>query len=154
MKIIYIAISLLLLSGAAATMSCEAHGGGHGGGAAHIAPSHSTFYANGSAANPMSGPLPSGSNGYAYRPVGAGYFGRRWRGGGYAYGQGLNAAYNDSGYHPTYKPVDNSFDEWNRAELKHLRALPTSAFVKEYHWSPSAPQSNSQLAGKTGSLIH
>ena len=151
MRKLFIAISLISLSSMLANLSCEARGGGHGGGG-HMAAAAPVFYANGSAANPGRGPQPSGSNGYAYRPVGAGYWGRRGgRGyGGYGFN---NAAYNDGGYHPTYKPVDNSFDEWNRAEIKHLASLPTSAFVKNYHWAPS-PQAPSQVAAKNNLPTH
>lgn len=142
-----ISLSLCLL----APPTCDARGGG-----GHAAPAHA-FYPNGSSGTLIRGPLPQGSNGYAYRPVGAGYWGRRYRGGGY-YG-GYNQAANDN-YMPAYKPVDNSFDEWNRNEAKRLRSLPTTAFVKEYSWASSrgvqqvAASNTQQVAAKAVPAVH
>lgn len=152
MRSLQIAISLISLSCLFAPLQCEAHGGAHGGGP-HVA-SHggAASYVNGSAANPVRGPLPTGSNGYAYRPFNAGYWGRRSRAGGrFGYNSFSNDFYNGR----TYKPVDNSFDDWNRSEIKHLRSLPTSSFIKEYHWAPSpAAGATSQLASKASPAIH
>src|SRR5579883_2448684 len=95
MKSLFVAGSLIAIA-LLSPAQCDARGGGgHGGGGiAHggSGGGGGYYYANGSAANPVRGPLPSGSNGYAYHPVGAGYWGRRFWGGGYGYG--YNAAAN------------------------------------------------------------
>ncbi len=146
MRSLSIAISVVSLSCLFFAPKCDAHHGGHA-----AAPAHLSF----PSANPGA-VMPCGSNGYAYRPVSAGYFGRRYgRGGAYRY----NSPIENDNYHSRMKPVDDAFDNWNRAETRRLGALPKSAFVKEYNWPSTgfqqlAANSSRHVATKSNSGVH
>lgn len=154
MKKPQIAIIIVLCAMAFSPNECWSRGGGmaahHGGGM--IAPHGGGGGNNYNSAGPggYAAPLSRGYGSYRHHGYG-GY--RRWGygGGGYGYNQG---AY----YEEPRPPVSTKFDEWNRAEIKRMSSLPTSAFVKEYNWGTANPapnlQSSGQLAGKAGALTH
>ena len=112
-------LSLSLLS----AQPSEARGGGH---ASHGPSAGSSHTSSGGSSS-------SGSSGnHSSRTTNAHYFGGR--------GHYHRYPYNGYSDEQSLSPVSNQFDQYTLAQDAKRVALPTSAFVHEYHWaSTTAP---------------